>query len=62
MAKQPAALPLMYSIAQLAAHLSVSRRTICRWIASGELRTHRLGRQHRVSAEDANSFVNQRRA
>ncbi|MBV9783725.1 MAG: helix-turn-helix domain-containing protein [Acidisphaera sp.] len=35
----------------------MSTRTIRRWLERGELRFHRLGRQHRVSEEDLIAFL-----
>jgi excisionase family DNA binding protein len=49
------------SMQELADRLSVSSKTISRWIASGDLRAHRLGRQVRVAEEDAVAFVAARR-
>ena len=52
--------PLL-SIDELADRLSVSSKTIRRWIHAGDLRMHKLGWQIRISEEDAHSFVAARR-
>jgi excisionase family DNA binding protein len=44
----------MAAVAELA---GVSIKTVSRWIATGELRAHKLGRQVRVSGEDCLTFV-----
>ena len=56
-----APLPRLFTIAELAQRLSVSTKTIHRWIAAGDLRTHKLGRQVRIAEEDAVSFVSRGR-
>jgi len=45
------------TVSQLAEELAVADRTVRRWINAGMLRIHRLGRQIRISREDANTFV-----
>jgi excisionase family DNA binding protein len=60
--KNPTApVPRLLSMQELADRFSVSSKTVSRWIASGELRAHRLGRQVRIAEEDANAFVAVRR-
>jgi excisionase family DNA binding protein len=54
-------LPRLLSIAELAERLSVSGKTVSRWIEAGDLHAHRLGRQIRITEEDALSFVAARR-
>ncbi len=49
--------PILLSASQIAIHLSVSERTVKRWIVSGELRSHKLGRLRRVADEDLAAFV-----
>jgi excisionase family DNA binding protein len=61
MKSTPSPLPRFLSIAALAARLSVSPKTVSRWIQTGQLRAHQLGRQVRISEEDAITFVATRR-
>jgi len=51
----------MLSPADVAALLQVSIKTVRRWIETGELHVHTLGRQLRVSDDDLNTFVKSRR-
>jgi len=52
--------PLL-TIAQTAEHLQVSTKSVRRWIESGELVAHRIGRQLRISSSDLQAFVRMRR-
>ena len=61
MKKHIAPVPRFLSMQDLAERLSVSSKTVSRWIASGDLRAHRLGRQVRIAEEDAIAFVASRR-
>ncbi|MBT3360852.1 MAG: helix-turn-helix domain-containing protein [Rhodospirillales bacterium] len=54
-------LPTLYSVTEAADHLKVSTKTVRRWIDTGDLRVHRLGRSIRISETDLNSFLAQRR-
>lgn len=54
-------LPSFLTIAMLADRMGFCQKTIRRWIEAGDLRAHRLGRQIRVSEEDAVTFVASRR-
>ncbi len=55
-------LPVEYlTIEQFAKEVMVSTRTVRRWLADGELHASQLGRQWRISHEDANAFVAVRR-
>ena len=56
--KQPAE---YLTIKQFAKEVMVSERTVRRWRADGELHAHQLGRQWRISREDANAFMAVRR-
>ncbi len=46
-----------WTIQGIAEHLDVSQRTVRRWIASGELVAHKLGRAVRVSDSDLRDFL-----
>lgn len=46
-----------YTVAQVATLLAVSTRSVRRWIAAGDLPTHRFGRQVRISETDLRAFV-----
>lgn len=50
-----------YSIEDIAAHLAVSDKTVRRWIKSGDLIAHRIGRQWRISRTDLETFLKLRR-
>lgn len=52
-----AACPRFYSIKEVAHFLSVSTRTIRRWIKSGELRARQLGGVVRISHDDLQDFT-----
>lgn len=54
-------LPALLSIPEVADCLKVSEKTVRRWIESGELPYHRLGRQIRISETDLVMFVKSRR-
>jgi excisionase family DNA binding protein len=54
-------LPVLFSVRELAERFGVSTKTVFRWIASGELPAHRLGRQLRIAEEDAIAFMATRR-
>jgi excisionase family DNA binding protein len=46
-----------YTIADVAELLAVSKRTVSRWIAIGELRAHRFGRAVRISDTDLRALL-----
>jgi len=50
-----------YTVAQIADLLEVSTRSVRRWIAKGDLRAHRFGRQVRISETDLRLFVDEGR-
>ena len=54
-------LPTLYSVTEVAKALSVSPKTVRRWIETGELIAHRFGRQIRISEPNLLSFIRQRR-
>ena len=51
------AFPSLLTIKQAAEHLQVSSKTIRRWIDTGDLIAHRLGRQWRISETDLQTFI-----
>jgi excisionase family DNA binding protein len=53
--------PKFFSIAYVAEALSVSARTVRRWIDRGELVAHRLGRVVRIAESDLKAFLAVRR-
>jgi len=61
MSKARPTVPHLFSIRELADHLGISAKTISRWIDDGSLHAHRLGRQIRISEDDAASFIAARR-
>lgn len=50
------------TVKDLAAHLRISTKTVRRFINSGALKAHRVGRQIRVSAEDLATYEKLARA
>jgi excisionase family DNA binding protein len=46
-----------FTIKQIAEQLGVSERTVSRWIASRELRSHKFGAAVRISEGDFRAFV-----
>jgi len=56
------AAPVEYlTMDQFAEELDVCTRTIRRWRDAGELHAYKIGRQWRISREDANAFMAVRR-
>jgi len=53
--------PKFFSIAYVAEVLSVSDRTVRRWIDRGELVAHRFGRNVRIAETDLKAFLALRR-
>jgi excisionase family DNA binding protein len=51
------AMARFYTVLQVADLLEVSPRTVRRWIADGDLSTHRFGRQVRISETDLRTFI-----
>lgn len=47
----------VYTLAQIENLLQVSRRTLYRWIKSGELKAVWLGREYRVTYEALQEFL-----
>jgi excisionase family DNA binding protein len=46
-----------FTIKQIADQLGVSERTVSRWIASRELKSHKFGAAVRISEDDFRAFV-----
>ena len=61
MTKSRQPVPHLLSMRDLAERLCVSTKTISRWIDAEQLPAHRLGRQVRISEEDAAAFIAARR-
>jgi excisionase family DNA binding protein len=57
MATKRIKLPTCLTVREAAEHLSVSEKTIRRWIWCGALRHHRLGASIRIAEEDLAAFV-----
>jgi excisionase family DNA binding protein len=51
----------LYDLAQIARKAKVSVKTVRRLIASGDLKTHRIGAQIRVSEADWRTFLTRSR-
>lgn len=54
-------LPQLYSVAEIAKRFGVSSKTITRRIDEGKLRHHKIGKQIRISEEDALNYLAQGR-
>ena len=46
-----------FTIKQIAEQLGVSERTVSRWIASRDLKSHKFGAAVRISEDDFRAFV-----
>lgn len=53
--------PRLLTGAMVADRLTVSQKTVRRWIDAGELRIHRLGRSVRISEADLREFLEEKR-
>ncbi len=51
-----------YTVAEVADLLSVSTRSVRRWMERGDLLAHRFGRQIRISDLDLRAFLASRRS
>ena len=51
----------MMSIREVAEFFGVSQKTVRRWIESGQLEAHQLGRQWRIAPEEIERFLVTRR-
>ena len=47
----------LLTIYEAAEFMTVSTKTIRRWIEAGELRAHKLGRQWRIAPDDMEHFL-----
>jgi excisionase family DNA binding protein len=47
----------LLSIKEAAEFFSVSEKTVRRWIATGQLAAHRLGRQWRITPDEIERFL-----
>jgi excisionase family DNA binding protein len=54
-------LPMFWTIEEVAEFLKCSKRTVSRHIASGELKSHKIGAAVRISEEDFRAFLAIRR-
>ena len=59
--KSPTGISPMLTIPQTATILQVSEKSVRRWIESGDLIAHRIGRQLRISQADLDTFIRMRR-
>ena len=50
----------LYTLEEVAHRLSVSTKSVRRWIDANELRVYRLGRQLRICEDDLRSFLSAR--
>ena len=50
-----------YTLDQVARMLQMSRDTVSKFIANGDLATYRVGRQIRISRQDFNKFMEARK-
>jgi excisionase family DNA binding protein len=53
---------VLLTVNQVAMQLGLSKKTVWRWIAAGELPIHRLGRSVRVAEADLFTFTMLRRS
>ncbi len=53
--------PQLFTLEQIAERFEVSVKTVRRWVGAGELPAHYLGRQVRITEQDARAFVMARR-
>jgi excisionase family DNA binding protein len=54
---KPASAPRLFSIADIAAFMTVSTKTVRRMVERGELPVHRIGHQLRVTESDLERFL-----
>ena len=58
----PPKVPTLFTLLQTAELLQVSTRTVTRAIAAGGLKSHKVGRQIRISQDDLTAFLAVRRS
>jgi excisionase family DNA binding protein len=58
--QKPLLIPRLLSIAEVARHLGVSKKTIRRLVEDGRLRSYRVRRQIRISEEDLTAYATSR--
>ncbi|MBS0562757.1 MAG: helix-turn-helix domain-containing protein [Proteobacteria bacterium] len=54
--RHPSGRPVLHTVKQVAEELLHSERTVRRWIANGDLRVLRFGRQIRISDDEIAAF------
>jgi excisionase family DNA binding protein len=54
-------LPRLYTVSDTAAYAQTSEKTVRRWLKSGVLPFHRLGRNIRIAEADLLEFLAERR-
>jgi excisionase family DNA binding protein len=54
-------LPKLLTLDEAATHLRVSVKTVRRWIDTGDVVAHRIGRSLRISESDLQNFIRMRR-
>jgi excisionase family DNA binding protein len=57
----PTTLPRLLTVPETANALSVSKRTVWRWIEAGGFETYRLGRAIRIAEDELVRFLERRR-
>jgi excisionase family DNA binding protein len=62
MTATPTTTPRFLTITDISALMSVSTKTVRRWIERGELHAHRIGNLLRISQDDFSAFVAVRRS
>ena len=58
---EPSPLPRLHTVSDVSDSLQVSTKTVRRWIETGDLRVHRLGRSVRISEADLAKFLENKR-
>jgi excisionase family DNA binding protein len=49
--------PTCFSVKEVAKRISISEKSVRRWVTAGDLHHHKLGASIRVSEEDLTSFL-----
>lgn len=58
--RSPETADRLLTIQNVADRSQLNAKTVRRWIKSGELAAHKLGRQWRISERDLRKFLNER--